>query len=72
MNKKNCYNYTKTELNKMKKEDLLHILYEQEAFYFESANGSNKNWSSENNFEDFKKSYKIYTRKEILEKINHI
>lgn len=69
---KNCYSFTKTELNKMKREDLLHILYEQTAFYYESANGSNKNWSNENSFEDFKKSYKLYIKHELIEKISHI
>lgn len=72
MIKKNCYSYTKTELNKMRKKDLLHILYEQTVFYFESANGSNKNWSKENNFDNFKKSYKLYAKHELIEKISHI
>lgn len=44
---KNCFDYTKRELRKMKREELLHILYEQETFYYESANSSNKNWSKE-------------------------
>ena len=56
----------------MKREELLHILYEQETFYYESANSSNKNWSKETSFEDFKKSHKLYTKSELLEKICHI
>ena len=69
---KNFFDYTKRELRKMKREELLHILYEQETFYYESANSSNKNWSKETSFEDFKKSHKLYTKSELLEKICHI
>ena len=39
---KNIYSYSKTEINKMKREDLLHLLYERDKNYFENVNGSEK------------------------------
>ena len=30
----------------MKREDLLHLLYERDKNYYENVNGSEKNWSS--------------------------
>ena len=59
---------TKTEVNKMKRVELLEMLYEQDKFYFESVNGSNKNWSKENSFEDYCNRHKNWTVKDLREK----
>ena len=66
--KKNIYSYSKTEINKMKREDLLHLLYERDKNYFECVNGSQKDWSKENTFEKYKQRYKRYTFKELRER----
>lgn len=39
---KNIYSYSKTEINKMKREDLLHLLYERDKDYFENVSGIQK------------------------------
>ena len=65
---KNIYSYSKTEINKMKREDLLHLLYERDKNYFECVNGSQKDWSKENTFEKYKQRYKRYTVKELRER----
>lgn len=65
---KNIYSYSKTEINKMKREELLHLLYEREKNYFENVNGSEKNWSKENTFEKYNEWHKRYTVKELRER----
>lgn len=65
---KNIYSYSKTEINKMKREDLLHLLYERDKNYYENVNGSEKNWSKENPFEKYKQWHKRYTVKELRER----
>lgn len=65
---KNIYSYSKTEINKMKRDDLLHLLYERDKNYFECVNGSQKDWSKENTFEKYKQRYKRYTVKELRER----
>lgn len=65
---KNIYSYSKTEINKMKREDLLHLLYERDKNYFENVNGSEKDWSKENPFEKYKQWHKRYTVKELRER----
>ena len=62
---KNIYSYSKTEINKMKRDDLL---YERDKNYFECVNGSQKDWSKENTFEKYKQRYKRYTVKELRER----
>lgn len=52
----------------MKREDLLHLLYERDKNYFECVNGSQKDWSKENTFEKYKQRYKRYTVKELRER----
>ena len=59
---------TKTEVNKMKRAELLEMLYEQDKFYYESVNGSNKNWGKEHSFEDYCNFYKKWTVKELRER----
>ncbi len=65
---KNIYSYSKTEINKMKREELLHLLYERDKNYFENVNGSEKNWSKENTFEKYKEQYKNFTVKDLRER----
>ena len=65
---KNIYSYSKTEINKMKREDLLHLLYERDKNYFENVNGSEKDWSKENTFEKYKEFYKNFTVKDLRER----
>lgn len=65
---KNIYSYSKTEINKMKREDLLHLLYERDKNYFENVNGSEKNWSKETTFEKYKEFYKNFTVKDLRER----
>ena len=55
---RNIYSYSKTEINKMKREELLHLLYERDKNYFENVNGSEKNWSKENPFENISSGIK--------------
>ena len=52
----------------MKREELLHILYERDKNYFENVNGSEKNWSKENTFEKYKEFYKNFTVKDLRER----
>ena len=66
--KKNCYGYTKTELRKLKREELLMVYYEQTKDYYESVNGCDKEWSKNHTFEDFVKNNIIETKEDILEK----
>lgn len=35
MLKENCFDYTKTDLYKLRREELLKVLYEQTVFYYE-------------------------------------
>lgn len=65
---KTIYSYSKTEINKMKREELLHLLYERKKNYYENVNGSDKNWSKENTFEKFKQWHKNWTVKELRER----
>lgn len=65
---KNIYSYSKTEINKMKREELLHLLYERDKNYFENVNGSRKDWSEENTFEKYKQWHKNWTVKELRER----
>ena len=65
MNKKNIYSYTKTELNKMKKLELLKLYYEQKSDYFENVNGSIKNWSKNNPFSSWSKANNNLTRADL-------
>ena len=65
---KNIYSYSKTEINKMKREELLHLLDERDKNYFENVNGSEKNWSKENTFEKYKEQYKNFTVKDLRER----
>lgn len=65
---KNIYSYSKTEINKMKREELLHLLYERDKNYYENVNGSEKNWSKENTFEKYKEQYKNFTVKDLRER----
>lgn len=65
---KNIYSYSKTEINKMKREELLHLLYERDKNYHENVNGSDKNWSKDNTFEKYKQQYKNWTVKELRER----
>lgn len=65
---KNIYSYSKTEINKMKREELLHLLYERDKNYFENVNGSEKNWSKEITFEKYKEFYKNFTVKDLRER----
>lgn len=51
--KENCYDYTKTDLYKLEKTELLKIYYEQEKDYYEHVNGSDKNYSKKISFEKF-------------------
>ena len=67
--KKKIYDYTNTEINKMKRQELLKLYYERNKDYFELLNGSNKNWSKEHTFERFcelKKAFTVAELKEIL------
>ena len=52
----------------MKREDLLHLLYERDKNYYENVNGSEKNWSKENPFEKYKQWHKRYTVKKLRER----
>lgn len=65
---KNIYSYSKTEINKMKREELLHLLYERDKNYYENVNGSEKNWSKENTFKKYKEQYKNFTVKDLRER----
>ncbi len=66
---KNIYDYTKTEINKMTRDELLKLKYERDKFYFESINGSNKNWSNENPFETYCKRFDNYTVKDLRDNL---
>lgn len=66
---KNIYSYTNTEINKMKRQELLKLKYEQDKNYFEKVNGSNPNWSKENPFDKYVESMKHFTVKELREKL---
>lgn len=59
----------KTEVNKMRRAELLEMLYEQDKFYYENANGSVKDWGKKNSFEDYCERHKVYTVKELREKV---
>lgn len=65
---RNIYSYSKTEINKMKREELLHLLYERDKNYYENVNGSEKNWSKETTFEKYKEFYKNFTVKDLRER----
>lgn len=65
---KNIYSYSKTEINKMKREDLLHLLYERDKNYFENVSGIQKDWSKKNTFEKYKEFYKNFTVKDLRER----
>lgn len=65
---KNIYSYSKTEINKMKREELLRLLYERDKDYFENVNGSQKDWSEENSFEKYRQQYRNWTVKELRER----
>lgn len=69
MLKENCFNYTKTDLYKLRREELLKVLYEQTVFYYESVSGYDKNWSKIHNFEEFKERHEVFTCKDLREKI---
>ena len=69
MLKENCYDYTKTELYKLRREELLQILYEQTVFYQESASGHMKNYSKKNTFGKFKEQHKYYSCNDLRESI---
>ena len=66
---KNIYYYTNTEINKMKRQELLKLKYEQDKNYFEKVNGSNPNWSKENPFDKYAESMKCFTVKDLRENL---
>ena len=66
---KNIYSYTNTEINKMKRQELLKLKYEQDKNYFEKVNGSNPNWSKENPFDKYAESMKCFTVKDLRENL---
>lgn len=66
---KNIYSYTKTEINKMTRDELLKLKYEREKDYFESTNGSKKNWSIENPFEKWAKGYERFTVRDLRDEL---
>lgn len=67
--KKDCYDYTNTEINKLKRQELLEVSYERTKDYFESLNGSDKDWSKKNSFEAYCESKKAFTVAELKESL---
>lgn len=67
--KKNIYDYTNTEINKLNRQELLELSYERDKDYFEMLNGSNKNWSKENTFERYCENKKAFTVADLKESL---